>query len=173
MADRTKVVRGPCDLQIAVVAGTYVSLGIVGDVGVQITNMQQEQAGEPYGPIPFDMFHEGHDIRVTAALKETTREHFVYATGARGSSGYAYFEDRPGLETKYGLKIVPVAAKASGGTDPVTNYLELYQVVSESLDNIPFTRGDERLYNVTFRALIDTGRAAGRRIGIWHLTDNS
>jgi hypothetical protein len=170
--DRTKVVRGPCDCQIKESGGSYASVGIVGDVRVQITNVQQDQAGEPYGPIPFDVFHEGHDIRVIVPMKQTTVEHFTYAIGGHGAAGYVYFEDRPGLEPKYGLKLVPVAGKSTGGVDPVANYAEFYQVVAESLDEIVWSRSEERLYNVTFKVVIDTTRPAGRRLGIWNLSDN-
>ena len=166
------MVRGPCDFQLSSTPGTYATLGIVGDVRVQITNMLQEQAGEPYGPIPFDLFHEAHDIRVIVPIKQTTREHLIFVTGGHGGAGYMYFEDRPGLETKYGIKLVPVVAKASGGTDPVANYVEFYQCVCESIDDIAFARGEERLYNSTWRVLTDVSRPAGRRFGIWKLTDN-
>lgn len=171
-ADRTKVVRGPCDVQVKESGGAYATVGIVGDVRVQITNMQQDQNGEPYGTVPFDIFHEGHEVRVIVPMKQTTREHFIYATGGHGGANYAYFEDRPGNETKYGLKVVPLAGKSTGGTDPVARFLEIYQAVVESVDEIVYARTEERVYNVTFRAVIDVSRPAGRRIGIWNLTDN-
>jgi len=171
-ADRTKVVRGPCDIQIKESGGSYATVGIVGDVRVQITNMQQDQNGEPYGTVPFDVFHEGHEVRVVVPMKQTTREHFTYAISGHGGSGYVYFEDRPGNESKYGLKVIPIAGKSSGGVDPVGNFLEIYQAVVENVDEIVYSRTEERMYNVTFRAVIDTSRPAGRRLGIWNLTND-
>jgi hypothetical protein len=170
--DTTKIVSGPADFQLKPSGGAFATVGVVGDVRVEIENVTREEVGEPYGPTPHNYFHETHRVRVVVPIKQTTREHLEYCIGSRGGAGYGYFEDRPGRRAKFGLKVIPIASQGGGGTDPVGNFVYLYSAVCREIGPLMYSRDGERVFEATFDACIDTDRDAGRRIGEYNLTDN-
>jgi hypothetical protein len=169
---KTEIFRGPAKVEI-----DDEDVGVVGDVEVTIEHVQHDETGEPWGEAsPHSRFHDGSNVTVRVPMKQSVYENAVMAlvghgasSGGGGTDGYVYFEDRPGRESTYDLKISAVQGKSgAGGIDAAADNLHLYAVNVQSMGAVVWSRSAERMLEVTFASALDTDRAAGRRIGVWN-----
>jgi hypothetical protein len=168
-ADVDEIFSGPATISLAEivsgVTGSHAEIGVVQDVRITVEKATRDELGEEYGTaVPHNVFKDGTNYSVRCNMMQTVRENLEILTGGHGGAGYIYGEDRPGREPVFEIVVTPSAGSGGGGTDAATSIFRGYKVVAVPDGDISFARGEDRMYPVTFRGLVDTRRPAGRRM---------
>lgn len=147
-----------------------VSLGHTMDgVEIEFAREFEDLSVDQYGNTPIDMALTGQDVTIKVKLAEPNVSSLNVAIpeGGHASGGSG---ERLGIGTDAGyllrtdskqLVIHPAKNAASDDSEDIT----IYKAVSSEAVPTNFKIDEQRVFEVTFRALLDETYASGRRLG--------
>lgn len=135
----------------------------------------QDVTVDEYGDIPIDSVLTGQDLTVEVTLAEPTIANLLASipeagrdSGAQGSrlnlGRSAGWSAR--TNASFQLVLHPISKAASDLSDDIV----IYRAFSTEPIELPYKVDEQRVFKVTFRALVDETYADGRRLGHIGLT---
>ena len=151
----------------AVIYFATVCVGVtVGDVEFTPELTQRMRQSARYGETPIDFIHTGENYSVKVQLAEYSIAALAIAFPEGSTSTLArYFGRIPGglASAHYGRLIVrPVDLDAS---DSTAEDLVFHKAVVTAIDPVTYNHEGERIFAVTFTALVDDDQDDGKKLG--------
>ena len=142
-----------------------VALGCTeGDAEVNIEELGRERMIDEYGQGILDLIHLGTNMRVTVRIAEETAANLaiVFPMGLASSVSIYHGGYTPGRKYSDQGALVLLT-----GLRDTTVQIGLCKGVVEpgSVQAIPLSSEEDRVYQVTFLGLIDTTKTEGKRVG--------
>ncbi|WP_438979901.1 hypothetical protein [Polynucleobacter sp.] len=156
---------GPCSV-------TYggVNLGHTKDgATLKIDRKFKELNVDQYGNSPVDLALTGNEMTIVVSLAEPEVDNLNVgvpeADYAAGSGG-----ERLGIGTDAGYSLrtdakLLVLHPLKNGASDLSEDINIYKAVSSEPVELPFKVDEQRVFKVTFRALVDETYGSGRRLG--------
>jgi len=153
---------GPC---VVYVDGTCVGVTI-GEVQVAFEPSVRERKTARHGENAVDIIHQGDKITVKANLAEQSIANLaVLLPEGVTVSGSRYFGRVPGgTMSTHAVKLMlrPVDKDVAGSS---AEDIVLWKAVVTTCDPITFTTENDRVFGVTWQAMVDDARTDGKKFG--------
>ena len=160
------IVGGPADVKLGTAASEATIGNTTGGVTATVTPQNRERIVDKYGSTAVAIIHTGDEERVTVPWAEwaATTLNEIYDPGSDAgtfkgvgrSAGYIY--------TTQSMDITPFLSADSAKT------VEFYKVTPIGEVSMAFNNDDDRIMEVEYAALADTGKDDGELIGKLNLS---
>ena len=167
MADASKLDIGPCDVSLNGIDLGYTEGGVMFKYEPSSVQMKADQLGDT----PLDFALLGENVEVECNLAEITEANVAFAmTNATkttsGGDTMVGFGATPGTlyssRTNVGQLVLHPSSRSAGDK---SHDVTLYKVVVDSAIELSFTADTQKVLKVTFKALIDGNKPAGKQLG--------
>lgn len=145
---------------------TVIGVTEVDSLEINVDKQIRDVFCDEFGANPVGENFLGHMIEVSFAIKEEVQENLAIALAEAYDGGsYIFLGRRPGYDLADSAAALLLHPIAQGAT--TTRDITLYKAVCISMDAIPLHQGSERIYAVTFRALVDATKTDRDYLGEW------
>jgi hypothetical protein len=164
-ADLSKVIGGPADVKLGVAGSEAVIGHTIGGIEATVGPQNRERVVDQYGSTAVAIIHTGDEVRITVPWGEwvTATLNEVYDPGTESAGGAGSFKgvgrSAGYTYTTQSMVVIPYVTADAGMK------IQFYKTTPIGEFSMAFNNDDDRVLEVEYAALLDTGETDGHLLG--------